>query len=191
VYGDIVDGAHSETDLLKPSNPYSSTKAAADMLILAWARTYKVPYVIVRPTNNYGIGQYVEKFIPKSIKDATLGRRILLHDAGTPRRTWLHASDTAEAVIAIINSGTTNEIYNISGNYEEENLFIAKQILCSLFPRETRYEDRLDLTVSRPGQDVRYAIDDSKLKALGWEPKANFNKELIKIVEYYRKNFVW
>ena len=104
VYGDITVGAHTETDLLKPSNPYSATKAAADMLVLAWARTFNVPYVIVRPTNNYGIGQYVEKFIPKSIKAVALGRPIPLHDAGKPRRTWLHVSDTAQAVITIIES---------------------------------------------------------------------------------------
>lgn len=191
VYGDIETGAHTETDLLKPSNPYSATKAAADMLVLAWARTFKVPYVIVRPTNNYGIGQYVEKFIPKSIKAVSLGRPIPLHDAGKPRRTWLHVSDTAQAVITIIEAGVQNEIYNISGNYEEENLFVAKQILCAINPKETRYENFLDLSINRPGQDVRYAIDDSKLKALGWKPRANFNKELIEIVEYYRSNFIW
>jgi dTDP-glucose 4,6-dehydratase len=191
VYGDIAQGAHTETDLLKPSNPYSATKAAADMLILAWARTFNVPYVIVRPTNNYGIGQYVEKFIPKSIKAVALGRPIPLHDAGKPRRTWLHVSDTAQAVITIIESDVRNEIFNISGNYEEENLFIAKQILCAMNPKETRYENYLDLSINRPGQDVRYAIDDRKLKALGWTPRANFNKELIEIVQYYQNNFIW
>jgi dTDP-glucose 4,6-dehydratase len=191
VYGDITVGAHTETDLLKPSNPYSATKAAADMLVLAWARTFNVPYVIVRPTNNYGIGQYVEKFIPKSIKAVALGRPIPLHDAGKPRRTWLHVSDTAQAVITIIESDVRNEIFNISGNYEEENLFIAKQILCAMNPKETRYENYLDLSINRPGQDVRYAIDDRKLKALGWMPRANFNKELIEIVKYYQDNFIW
>jgi dTDP-glucose 4,6-dehydratase len=191
VYGDIETGFHTETDLLKPSNPYSATKAAADMLILAWARTYKVPYVIVRPTNNYGIGQYVEKFIPKSIKALTLNRPIPLHDAGKPRRTWLHVSDTAQAVITIINTGVQNEIYNISGNYEEENLFIAKQIIIQVKGSVNRYEPFLDLSINRPGQDVRYAINDSKLKALGWAPRANFNKELIQIVDYYQEHFIW
>jgi dTDP-glucose 4,6-dehydratase len=191
VYGDIDVGAHLESDLLKPSNPYSATKAAADMLVLAWARTFNVPYVIVRPTNNYGIGQYVEKFIPRAVKYLTLGKKIELHDRGTPRRTWLHVTDTAAAVIAIIESGVQNEIYNISGNYEEENLFVAKQIILQVTGENLRYNDYIDYSVSRPGQDVRYAIDDSKLKALGWEPKANFNQELSKIVEYYQNNFVW
>jgi dTDP-glucose 4,6-dehydratase len=102
VYGDIDNGAHTETDLLKPSNPYSATKAAADMLVLAWGRTYNIPYVIVRPTNNYGVGQYVEKLIPKACKYMMLGRKIPLHNNGTPIRNWLHAADTAEAVITII-----------------------------------------------------------------------------------------
>jgi dTDP-glucose 4,6-dehydratase len=129
VYGDIVEGAHTEEDLLKPSNPYSATKAAADMLISAWARTYGVPYIIVRPTNNYGIGQYTEKFIPHTIKHLSLGKKAPLHDLGLPRRTWLHASDTAAAVIKIIESGVLNETYNISGNYEEQNLVVAQNII--------------------------------------------------------------
>jgi dTDP-glucose 4,6-dehydratase len=86
---------------LKPSNPYSATKAAADMLIMAWGRTHKVPYMIVRPTNNYGIGQYVEKLIPKTVKLLSLGRKVPLHNNGTPYRNWLHADDTAEAVITL------------------------------------------------------------------------------------------
>ncbi len=191
VYGDIMQGDHVETDLLKPSNPYSATKAAADQLILAWARTFRVPYVIVRPTNNYGIGQYTEKFIPKSIKSLKLGRLIPLHDAGLPRRTWLHVSDTASAIIRIIEAGVQNEIYNISGNYEEQNITIAMQIIDSFFPSVVDPNDYLDLSITRPGQDVRYSIDDTKLKALGWKPKAIFEIELVEIVKYYSKTFVW
>lgn len=188
VYGDIVNGAHVEDDLLKPSNPYSATKAAADMLITAWARTYKIPYIIVRPTNNYGIGQYTEKFIPHTIKYLSLGKAAPLHDAGTPRRTWLHAGDTANAVITIIEAGITNEIYNIAGNYEEQNLVVANKIL-KLMGLEG--EQWLDLGVTRQGQDVRYSVDDTKLKALGWKPKADFDTELAKAVKYYTKNFIW
>lgn len=192
VYGDIVDGFHTETDLLKPSNPYSATKAAADMLVTAWARTYDVPYVIVRPTNNYGIGQYVEKFIPKAIKNLSLGRSIIMHDKGSPRRTWLHVSDTANAVLKIIESGTVNEIYNISGNYEERNIIIAKKIVDKFYSvDEHGYDSFMDFSEQRQGQDVRYAIDDSKLKALGWKPTANFDKELNKIIKYYKENFIW
>ena len=191
VYGDIEVGSHKETDLLKPSNPYSATKAAADQLILAWARTFRVPYVIVRPTNNYGIGQYTEKFIPKSIKSLQLGRPIPLHDAGLPSRTWLHVSDTASAIIKIIESNTQNEIYNISGNYEEQNIVIAMKIIDKFFKKKIDANKYLDLGITRPGQDVRYSIDDAKLKALGWRPRAVFDTELAKIVDYYSKTFVW
>jgi dTDP-glucose 4,6-dehydratase len=189
VYGDIEEGFHKETDLLKPSNPYSATKAAADMLILAWARTYNIPYVIVRPTNNYGIGQYVEKLIPKSVKYLTLGRKIDLHDKGTPRRTWLHVSDTAEAIMTIIASDVKNEIFNISGNHEDSNLNVVRRILHYYYgnPDHTNYITDL----VRQGQDVRYAIDDSKLKALGWEPRAQFDTALEEIVNYYKNNFIW
>lgn len=192
VYGDIEEGSHVETDLLKPSNPYSATKAAADQLILAWARTFKVPYVIVRPTNNYGIGQYTEKFIPKSIKSLQLGRAIPLHDAGLPRRTWLHVSDTASAVIKIIQAGVQNEIYNISGNHEEQNIVIAMQIV-DMFCENVvdDYSKYLNLDITRPGQDVRYSINDEKLRSLGWRPNAIFEVELAKIVQYYSQTFVW
>lgn len=188
VYGDLTEGAHTEKDLLKPSNPYSATKAAADMLVTAWARTYKIPYVIVRPTNNYGVGQYTEKFIPHSIKCLNLGKTAPLHDLGTPRRTWLHASDTARAIIKIIESGVKDEIFNISGNYEEQNIVVARKIMALL---NLSGDHHLDLTVKRPGQDVRYAVDDSKLKALGWSPIAQFDRELELIVDYYKNNFVW
>jgi dTDP-glucose 4,6-dehydratase len=190
VYGDIVDGFHTEEDLLKPSNPYSATKAAADMLVLAWARTYNIPYVIVRPTNNYGIGQYVEKFIPRAIKYLSLGKKAVLHDLGLPRRTWLHASDTAAAVIRIIECEVTNEIFNISGNYEEQNIVVAKKIIKEMGLKGDP-DQYLDLSEKRPGQDVRYAIDDSKLQDLGWNPEANFDQELKAIVKYYKKNFIW
>ena len=193
VYGDLVDGFHKETDLLKPSNPYSATKAAADQLVLAWARTFDVPYVIVRPTNNYGIGQYVEKFIPKSIKALSLGKPIPLHDEGLPKRTWLHAADTAQAIITLIEAGVQNDIFNISGNYEDQNIVIAKKIIDMYYLGgcKGKYEEHLDTTIKRQGQDVRYAIDDSKIKALGWEPRAEFNTELKLMVDYYAKHFVW
>lgn len=189
VYGDIMSGSHTEKDLLKPSNPYSATKAAADMLILAWNRTYDLPFIIVRPTNNYGIGQYVEKLIPKSVKYLSIGKKIDLHNKGTPIRTWLHADDTARAVIQIILSDSKNEIFNISGNYEEQNLEVVRKII-KFFNNDSIIEKYL-ADMSRPGQDLRYSIDDSKLKNLGWKPLANFDKELEKIVEYYKRTFVW
>lgn len=190
VYGDIVDGFHDETDLLRPSNPYSATKAAADMLISAWARTYGVPYVIVRPTNNYGIGQYTEKFIPHTIKYLSLGKPAPLHEAGTPRRTWLHVSDTADAIIKIIDNGIVNDIFNISGNYEESNITVARKIV-KLMNLKGDPDSYFDLGVRRAGQDVRYAINDTKLQNLGWQATARFDDELKRIVKYYKDNFIW
>ena len=190
VYGDIHEGFHTETDLLKPSNPYSATKAAADMLIIAWARTYNIPYIIVRPTNNYGIGQYVEKLIPKACKYLGIGKRIPLHNNGTPIRNWLHSGDTATAVMTIIDANIKNEIYNICGGFEQDNLTTVKKII-NLYNGDDDYEKYLDLSTVRPGMDMRYALDDSKLRDLGWKPQSMFDQELIKIVEHYKNNFIW
>ena len=190
VYGDTENGIHTENDLLKPSNPYSATKAAADMLILAWARTYKIPYVIVRPNNNYGINQYVEKLIPKTIKYLQIGREIPLHDNGMPIRNWLHASDTADAIISIIDSEVTNEIYNISGGLEKRNIEVVTQIIHGMFGN-VDINQYIDFSTKRQGVDVRYSIDDSKLRSLGWNPKTNFDDEIKKIIDYYSNKFIW
>jgi dTDP-glucose 4,6-dehydratase len=190
VYGDIDTGNHVESDLLKPSNPYSATKAAADMLILAWARTYNIPYIILRPTNNYGVGQYVEKLIPKACKYLTLNKKIPLHNNGTPVRNWLHAQDTANAVITVIDSGVQNEIYNVCGNFEQDNLTTVQKII-KLHNGDEKYLDYLDLTTVRPGMDMRYALDDTKLQNLGWQPTAIFDEKLEEIVQFYKDNFIW
>lgn len=191
VYGDIESGVHTETDLLKPSNPYAATKAAADMLILAWSRTYKIPYVIVRPTNNYGIGQYVEKLIPKACKYLKLGKKIPLHNNGTPVRNWLHAEDTASATIKIIETNSKNQIYNICGGFEQSNINTIKALLIANGIDVDEINKYIDFSCNRPGQDVRYALDDSKLRALGWVPDKHFNTEIKDIVEYYKDKFIW
>lgn len=190
VYGDIDQGSFSETDILKPSNPYSATKAAGDMLIKAWSRTYGIDYILLRPSNNYGIGQYIEKLIPKSIKYLNLKRKIPIHNNGTPVRGWLHAEDTARAVIHLIESGVKNEIYNISGNYYDTNLNVSKKIVKS-FNGDEDFEKYLDFSYSRKGQDVRYSVDDSKLKNSGWQPVKDFDIELPKIVDFYKRKYIW
>ena len=190
VYGDIEEGEHIETDILKPSNPYSATKAAADMLVMAWGRTHEVPYIIVRPTNNYGIGQYVEKLIPKTCKYLKLGKKVPLHNGGSPIRNWLHARDTANAVITIIEAGVKNEIYNICGGFEQSNKITVEKILKEYFGNVNLYS-YIDTTYLRKGQDVRYALNDNKLRALGWKPEAEFDNELSAIVEYYKTKFIW
>jgi len=191
VYGDIDSGAHIETDILKPSNPYSAAKASGDMLINAWARTYDLEYIILRPTNNYGTGQYPEKLIPLSVKNLKRGRKIKLHDQGKPTRNWLHADDTAEAVLAIIDSENVNEIYNVAGGFEQSNTETVRKIIKAYFGTDKNWEQYVDFNVSREGQDVRYALNDRKLKDLGWKPKKNFDEEIQKIVNYYKNNFIW
>lgn len=192
VYGDIGEGEHVETDLLKPSNPYAATKAAADMLIMAWGRTYGLPYIIVRPTNNYGVGQYTEKLIPKTCKYLKLGRKIPLHNNGTPIRNWLHAQDTTDAIITIINAGVKNEIYNICGGYEQSNISTIQKVIQS-YTKLDKFDiyNYIDTNYSRIGQDVRYALDDSKLKKLGWRPMKQFSQEINNIVNYYKNKFIW
>ena len=190
VYGDIPNGTHTENDMLKPSNPYSATKAAADMLILAWARTYDIPYVIIRPTNNYGIGQYVEKLIPKSIKYLNIGRQIPLHNNGEPIRNWLHANDTSNAVMTIIESGMKNDIFNICGGLEKKNIEVVSSIIKEMFG-DVDINSYIDFSTKRPGVDVRYALDDSKLRNLGWKPEMNFEQEIKNIVNHYKGKFIW
>ena len=187
VYGDIEKGSHKETDMLKPSNPYSASKAAADMLITAWGRTYKVPYIIVRPTNNYGFNQNIEKLIPKTIKYLYLGKKIPLHNNGTPVRNWLNSLDTVNAILTIMEKGSINEIYNISGSYQESNINVVKKIMTYYFDEsDFSYQDYIDLSYSREGQDIRYSLNDSKLRKLGWKPKEDFDESLKDIVYGYK-----
>jgi dTDP-glucose 4,6-dehydratase len=138
------------------------------------------------------MGQYVEKLIPKALKYLKLGKKIPLHNNGTPIRTWLHAQDTANAVVKIIESGVQNEIFNICGGFEQSNLETIKKVL-TLYNKDQVYilEDFVDFSYDRQGQDVRYALNDDKLRALGWKPQINFDTELKYIVEYYREKFIW
>ena len=191
VYGDITEGEHFESDPLLPSNPYSAAKACADLLILAWSRTYDLEYLIVRPTNNYGIYQYPEKLIPLSVKNLQRGRKIRLHNKGTPVRNWLHADDTAEAVLTLINSQVVNGIYNVAGNFEQSNSDTARKIIECFYGKDDPWENHVDYSYVREGQDVRYALNDEKIRALGWQPQKVFDKELPKIVQYYKDNFIW
>jgi dTDP-glucose 4,6-dehydratase len=152
--------------------------------------------MIIRPTNNYGIGQYVEKLIPKAVKLLSLDRKIPLHNQGLPYRNWLHAADTAEAVIMLIEKGQIGEIYNVAGGFEQQNIETVRAIITE-YMEIINWEDfhnidtYVDFSCDRKGQDVRYALDDSKIKALGWEPKSLFSKEIPRIVNYYKNKFIW
>ena len=191
VYGDLVAGNHKETDVLRPSNPYSASKAAADMLILGWHRTYGVPFNIVRPTNNYGISQYPEKLIPKAVKYLTLCKKIPLHGDGSYIRNWLHADDTASAILFIVDHGERNRIYNISGNYEASNKEVVTKVLRRFLGRDAPLQEYAQFNYVRMGEDLRYSLDDSELRGLGWRNSKIFDQELDAIVDYYKNKFTW
>ena len=169
VYGDTEELPFEESDRLRPSNPYSATKACAEMLILAYARTYNIDYVMTRSSNNYGERQYPEKLIPKSISCLESNRKIPVHGNGSPVRDWLYVKDNIRGIFKIIESGTLNECYNIGAENFMTNLKVVKTILEWYDKDDTHYE----LVPERWGQDIRYSIDTSKLKSLGWEPKFN------------------
>ena len=131
-------------------------------------------------------------------KSLMLGRKLPIHNNGTPKRTWLHAHDTTNGILTVIKYGTRNEIYNISGNYEDSNINVVSKIINCYAERdihislsEAELNKYLDFSFNRPGIDVRYSLDDSKLKALGWKCKKEFDKELPAVVEYYKEKFVW
>jgi dTDP-glucose 4,6-dehydratase len=191
VYGDLVSGKHRESDPLRPSNPYSASKAAADLLIQGWHRTYKVPFMIVRPTNNYGVGQYPEKLIPKAVKYLSMEKKIPLHGDGRYVRCWLHVEDTVSAVLHLIDRGRPNRIYNISGDYEASNRDVVSYILRRYFGKKVPLEKYVQFNYVRMGEDIRYSLDDSALRALGWKNQKKFHREIPKMIKDYRKHFAW
>tara|TARA_A100001015_G_scaffold312041_1_gene416437 strand:+ start:149 stop:1111 length:963 start_codon:yes stop_codon:yes gene_type:complete len=196
VYGDIIEGEFDESAVLNPSNPYSASKAAADLLIQSWARTHGLEYVIARPSNNYGFYQYPEKLIPLAVKRLTRGKSIKLHNMGKPYRTWTHSEDTAEAILLLYEKAERNRIFNISSQYEQRNIDTVHKILKSYFLGRInrslpKINDYCDFSYERPGQDERYAISCEPLRELGWEPKHDFDRDIIELVNHYKKEFVW
>lgn len=180
VYGDIASGVHTEDDALKPSNPYSATKAAADLLIQSYRRTHGIDYKIVRPSNNYGCHQYPEKLIPKSCSRMKRGLPAIMHGDGSYRRSWLHVEDCVTGIMAVLEKGEVNTVYNICGELELKNIEVLRKISVLLGVTE---ENAWIGIKDRSGQDVRYRMDDSKVRALGWKPTRNFDTELKKIVK--------
>jgi len=182
VYGEAdPDGApFKETNILLPGNPYAASKAAAEMLVMAYSKTYGVDYIITRSTNNYGNRQYEEKLIPHCIKRLEQNRKICLHGDGTYIRDWLYVKDNVEAILTIINSNVKNEIYNIAAQNLLTNNFVAKSV-AGWFEKSDP-EKHIEYVINRLGQDTRYTIDASKVKQLGWRPAnksglKNFLKE--------------
>lgn len=182
VYGDITSGSHDEDTRLVPSNPYSATKASADMLIKSYGRTYGVDYRIVRPANNYGPHQYPEKLIPKSVWRMKRGIPAIMHGDGSYVRSWQHVEDTADAIFAVIEKGAPQQIYNAGGNIELKNIVVLRAIAKHLGVAE---KDAWRAVSDRSGQDVRYALSDQRLKGLGWSPRRQFLDELPKIIDSF------
>lgn len=184
VYGDRLEGYFTEEDKLKPSNPYSASKAGAEMLCLAYQRTYQTPVLITRCSNNYGTHQYPEKLIPFFIKKLLAGEKVPVYGNGSNIRDWLHVVDHARALDAVLHKGKIGEIYNVSSNNEHTNLEIVKRLLSLL----NLSEDRIEFVQDRPGHDLRYAIDASKIKTeLGWQPEIEFEQGFKEMVEWYQK----
>jgi len=196
VYGDTISGIFDENSPLNPSNPYAATKAAADLLIKSWARTNGLDYIIARPSNNYGTNQYPEKLIPLSVKRLSRGKKIKLHNNGNPIRTWTHVEDTCDAIMLLSEVAERNRIYNISSEFEQKNINTVHKVINSYFMGRVDisipdYNEHIDFTYSRPGQDVRYAISCKPLRDLGWLPRKEFDKEIVGLVKYFKERFVW
>ena len=188
VYGDIVSGSFKETDRLKPSSPYAASKAAADMFCLAYHRTYNLDIVIVRPTNNFGPYQFPEKLIPKTIIRTLLGLKIPIYGSGKNVRDWLYVLDACEAIDLVLKKGKPGEIYNLSAGNEFENIEVVKRTLKIL----GKDESLIEFVEDRPGHDVRYSLDSTKIREeLGWRPKHSFNEALRETIKWYVENEQW
>ena len=192
VYGDLAldDPARfTEETPYRPSSPYSSTKAASDMLVRAWVRTYGVAATISNCSNNYGPYQHVEKFIPRQITNVLCGIRPKLYGDGRNVRDWIHTEDHSSAVWTILTRGCVGETYLVGADGERDNITVMRDILREM----GEPEDEFDWVCDRPGHDRRYAIDSSKLRReLGWEPShCNFNEGLEQTIKWYRQNEEW
>ena len=171
VYGDIREHWFSEDDKLNPGNPYSASKAAAEMFILSYSRTYNIEYIITRSSNNYGPRQYCEKLIPQIINCLNSNKQIPLHGDGSYIRDWIYVKDNVEGIYQILNKGSKNETYNISANNHLTNLQVVKDV-CGWF-NINNYNEHISYIPNRMGQDIRYSISNEKIKKIGWQPKHN------------------
>jgi dTDP-glucose 4,6-dehydratase len=192
VYGDLElndPNKFSEKTAYNPSSPYSSTKAGSDMLVKAWARSFGVQATISNCSNNYGPYQHVEKFIPRHISEILEGRRPKLYGNGENVRDWIHTEDHSSAVLTILEKGRIGETYMIGANGEKNN----KEVLDLILEIMGKDSDYYDLVSDRPGHDIRYAIDATKIREkLGWQPKyIDFRSGLKATINWYKENQAW
>jgi dTDP-glucose 4,6-dehydratase len=188
VYSDILSGSYREEDRLKPSSPYSASKAAADMFCLAYHRTYRLDVIIARCTNNFGPYQFPEKLIPKTVIRARLGMKVPIYGTGRNVRDWLYVLDNCEAIDLLLQNGRAGEIYNISAGNELESIEIVKRVLRIM----GKDEKIIEFVEDRPGHDIRYSLDSTKIrKELGWKPRHSLDEALKSTVEWYLENESW
>jgi dTDP-glucose 4,6-dehydratase len=190
VYGDLGDsgGVFTETTPLAPKNPYSATKAGADLLALAYGRTHGLPVIVTRSSNNYGPRQFPEKLIPLVITNALQDRPVPIYGDGKNVRDWLFVEDNARGVMAAFEKGRPGEVYNIGGSDERHNIDVVKRILGEL----KKPEALIEYVKDRPGHDRRYALDSAKAaRELGWKPTTPFEKGLAQTVAWYLANERW
>ena len=187
-YGEIAKGSFTEKSMLTPSSPYAATKASGSMLVLAYARTYGLNASITRCTNNFGPYQFPEKLIPKTIIRAKLGLKVPIYGDGQNVRDWIYVEDHCEAIDRVLHDGRAGEVYNISSGNELENLDVVSAVLELM----GKPKSLIEYVEDRPGHDMRYSLDNSKMKTeLGWKPKHPFYEALAKTVEWYMKNENW
>lgn len=201
VYGDLhgTDDLFLETTPYAPSSPYSASKAASDHLVRAWHRTYGLPILVTNCSNNYGPFHFPEKLIPHMILNAIYGKPLPVYGNGLQIRDWLYVEDHARALITVVMNGKIGETYNIGGHNEQCNIHVVENI-CALLeelqpqkpPSLKNYKDLITFVTDRPGHDVRYAIDASKIeRELGWTPQETFSSGLRKTVQWYLDNNDW
>jgi dTDP-glucose 4,6-dehydratase len=197
VYGSLGpdDPPFTEHTAYDPSSPYAASKAAADHLVNAWYRTYGLPVIISNCSNNFGPYQFPEKLIPLSILNALSGMRIAVYGTGSNIRDWLFVDDHARALVKILRHGRPGEKYNIGARSERSNLTVAElicQILDERFPDKSPHRKLINLVADRPGHDLRYGIDASKIeREIGWKPLESFESALRQTVEWYINNPQW
>lgn len=201
VYGDLhtTEGLFTETTPYAPSSPYSASKASSDHLVRAWQRTYGLPTLVTNCSNNYGPYHFPEKLIPLMILNAIAGKSLPVYGQGEQIRDWLYVEDHARALHLVISQADAGKTYNIGGHNERKNIDVVKTICCLL--EELRpvkpegvahYCDLITYVSDRPGHDVRYAIDASKIEQeLGWKPQETFESGIRKTVEWYLNNETW
>lgn len=187
VYGSTETGSFTEESDLAPSSPYSASKASADLLVLAYHRTYGAPVLITRSSNNYGPWQYPEKIIPLFITNAIDGQALPVYGDGLNVRDWLYVDDNCAGIDAVLRKGALGEVYNIGGGNEVKNLALTRHILELL----GKSPELIRFVADRPGHDRRYSIDCGKLQALGWRPATPFETGLERTVSWYRDNPTW